>query len=105
MEFVGYDGMLTRYRLDALFAAAERYLKPMTFDGIKEEWCGWRPMTPDGLPIIDRIPLLENVIIAAGHNMEGISMGPGTGRLISEIISNEKPHIDPAPYRIARFLS
>lgn len=104
MEFAGYDDTVTRYRLDALFAAAERYMKPTTFNDIEEEWCGWRPMTPDGLPIIDRIPWFENVIIAAGHNMEGISMGPGTGRLISEIISNEKPHIDPAPYSIARFL-
>ena len=104
MEFAGHDAILTRYRLDALFAAAQRYLKPTAFNGIKEEWCGWRPMTPDGLPIIDRAPSFKNVIIAAGHNMEGMSMGPGTGRLISEIICNEKPHIDPSPYRIARFL-
>jgi D-amino-acid dehydrogenase len=104
MEFAGYDAVLTRHRLDALFAAANRYMKPMALDAIKEEWCGWRPMTPDGLPIIDRLPLFENVIIAAGHNMEGISMGPGTGKLISEMASDEKPHIDPSPYRIARFL-
>jgi D-amino-acid dehydrogenase len=104
MEFAGYDTTLTRYRLDALFTAAKRYLKPITFDGIKEEWCGWRPMTPDGLPIIDRLPTFDNVMIATGHNMEGMTMAPGTGRLISEIISNEKPHIDPAPYCITRFL-
>ncbi|UCD32802.1 MAG: FAD-dependent oxidoreductase [Desulfobacterales bacterium] len=103
MEFAGYDAHLTRYRLDALFAAAKRYLHRKAFHEIEEEWCGWRPMTPDGLPIIDRSSRLKNVIIAAGHNMEGISMAPGTGKLVSEMVSGEPPHIDPSPYGIARF--
>jgi D-amino-acid dehydrogenase len=103
MEFAGYDALLNRHRLDALFAAAERYLRRMDLSGIEEEWCGWRPMTPDGLPIIDRSPRLKNVIIAAGHNMEGISMAPGTGKLVAEILSEDTPHIDPRPYRINRF--
>ncbi|MEE9496967.1 MAG: FAD-dependent oxidoreductase [Desulfobacterales bacterium] len=103
MEFAGYDALLNRHRLDALFAAAERYLRRMDLSGIEEEWCGWRPMTPDGLPIIDRSPRLKNVIIAAGHNMEGISMAPGTGKLVAEILSEDTPHIDPRPYRIDRF--
>jgi len=77
----------------------------MDLSGIEEEWCGWRPMTPDGLPIIDRLPPLKNVMIAAGHNMEGISMAPGTGKLVSEMVSGEPPHIDPSPYRITRFLT
>ncbi|TES91155.1 MAG: FAD-binding oxidoreductase, partial [Desulfobacteraceae bacterium] len=72
--------------------------------GIEEEWCGWRPMTPDGLPIIDRPSHLDNVMIAAGHNMEGMSMAPGTGKLVAEILSGDNPHIDPRPYRIDRFL-
>ena len=105
MEFTGYDESLNRRRLDALLQISKRYLRRMDLSGIEEEWCGWRPMTPDGLPIIDRLPHLKNVIIAAGHNKEGISMAPGTGKLISEMISGEKPHIDPSPYRIGRFSS
>jgi D-amino-acid dehydrogenase len=103
MEFTGYDESLNRHRLEALLQASKRYLKRMDLSGIEEEWCGWRPMTPDGLPIIDRLSHLDNVMIAAGHNMEGMSMAPGTGKLVAEILSGDNPHIDPRPYRIDRF--
>lgn len=103
LEFAGYDESLNRHRLDALLQALKRYLRQMDLTGIEEEWCGWRPMTPDGLPIIDRLPHLNNVIIAAGHNKEGMSMAPGTGKLVAEMISSEKPHLDLSPYRIDRF--
>jgi D-amino-acid dehydrogenase len=60
-------------------------------------------MTYDGLPIIDRSPLRENVLIAAGHNMLGLSMAPATGKLVAELLDGTPPHIDPAPYRAGRF--
>jgi len=103
MEFAGYDESLNRLRLDALIHAAQSYLRNMKFSGIQDEWYGWRPMTCDGLPIIDRSPRLENVMIAAGHNMLGLTMAPGTGKLVSEILSGEAPHVDPYPYRASRF--
>ncbi len=60
-------------------------------------------MTYDSLPIIDRSPALDNVIIAAGHNMLGLSMAPATGKLVAEMVNGATPHIDPAPYRVGRF--
>jgi len=60
-------------------------------------------MTYDGLPIIDRSPKYENVVIAAGHNMLGLSMAPATGKLVAELVEGASPHIDPAPYRAGRF--
>jgi D-amino-acid dehydrogenase len=59
-------------------------------------------MTPDSVPIIDRNPRLENVWLAAGHNMLGLSMSPGTGKLVAELMSNQEPHVDPFPYRMNR---
>ena len=103
MEFAGFDKSLNQVRLDALLHAAQGYLRDVKFAGIQDEWCGWRPMTCDGLPIIDRSPRLENVMIAAGHNMLGLTMAPGTGKLVSEILSGEAPHVDPYPYRVSRF--
>jgi glycine/D-amino acid oxidase-like deaminating enzyme len=47
---------------------------------------GWLPMTWDGLPIIDRSPALENVAIAAGHNMLGVSMAPATGMAMEPLL-------------------
>jgi D-amino-acid dehydrogenase len=68
-----------------------------------ERWFGWRPMTYDGLPIIGRSPELQNVVIAAGHNMLGLSMAPATGKLVAELLNEEPTHIDAKPYSPARF--
>jgi D-amino-acid dehydrogenase len=59
-------------------------------------------MTPDGLPLIGRVPELENVFLAAGHGMLGVSMSPATGKLVAELVTGEIPHIDPAPYAVPR---
>jgi D-amino-acid dehydrogenase len=60
-------------------------------------------MTFDGLPIIDFAPAAKNVLIAAGHNMLGLSMATATGKLVAELIGGKKAHIDPAPYSLGRF--
>ena len=60
-------------------------------------------MTYDGLPIIDRSPIMGNVVIAAGHNMLGLSMAPATGKLVAELAGGGTPHVDPTPYRAGRF--
>jgi len=103
MEFAGYDESLNRSRLAILTEAAKLYLKEPLAEPVEEEWWGWRPMTFDGLPVIDRSPAIGNVLIAAGHNMLGLSMAPATGKLVAEMISGAEPHIDPAPFLLARF--
>lgn len=103
MEFAGYDSKLNPRRLDLLRRGARHYLHEPYGEPVQEEWFGWRPMTYDGLPIIDRSPAFSNVWIAAGHNMLGLSMAPATGKLICELIYNEPPHLDPAPYAVTRF--
>ena len=103
MEFAGFDDRLNRPRIEALVRGARAYLDLEDWGRIEEEWCGWRPMTVDGLPVIDRLPGLKNVVVAAGHNMLGVTMAPATGRLVAEMITGRTPHIDPSPYRISRF--
>ncbi len=103
MEFAGYDSSMNPARLDLLLNAAKVYLRTPAAEPVEEKWWGWRPMTSDGLPIIDRSPAMGNVWIAAGHNMLGLSMATGTGKLVSELIRGVEPHIDPAPYRVSRF--
>jgi D-amino-acid dehydrogenase len=103
MEFAGYDATLNRRRLELLREGARHYLLEPYTDPVQEEWFGWRPMTPDSRPIIDRAPGLDNVWIAAGHNMLGVSMSPATGKLVAELLDARPPHIDPAPYAIHRF--
>ena len=103
MEFAGYDSTLHRSRLDLLKEGARAYLHEPYCDPVQEEWFGWRPMTYDGKPIIDRSPVMENVVVAAGHNMLGLSMSPGTGRLVAELLNGAPPHIDPQPFSLRRF--
>jgi len=104
MEFSGYDDSMNISRIRALLEGASDYLRDFKGLGLAEEWSGWRPMTIDGLPIIDRTPGLRNVMITAGHNMLGLTLGPVTGKLVAELLSGDPPHIDPAPYRLTRFL-
>jgi D-amino-acid dehydrogenase len=103
MEFAGYDATLDRRRLDYLRAGASHYLREPFREPVQEEWFGWRPMTYDGKPIIDRSPTLANVWMAAGHNMLGLSMAPATGKLVAELVGRRPPHLDPAPYALSRF--
>jgi D-amino-acid dehydrogenase len=103
MEFAGYDATLNPRRLALLRDGARPYLQESLAEPVQEEWFGWRPMTPDGLPVIDRSGAFANVLIAAGHNMLGLSMAPATGKLVAEMLGGESPHIDAAPYALARF--
>ena len=100
MEFAGYDDTLNRSRLSLLTDAAKLYLHDPVAEPVQEEWWGWRPMTPSGLPVIDRAPAAGNVLIAAGHNMLGLSMAPATGKLVAELLGGGKTHVDAAPYRL-----
>jgi D-amino-acid dehydrogenase len=103
MEFAGYDESLAAGKLEMLRRGASHYLREPLGQGEQEPWYGWRPMTPDSLPIIGRAPALENVFVAAGHNMLGVSMAPATGKLIAELIGARPPHLDPSPYATTRF--
>ncbi len=103
MEFAGYDESLRPERLELLKEGAAPYLKEPYCEPVLERWFGWRPMTYDSVPIIDRIPKHDNIMIAAGHNMLGLSMAPATGKLVTELIEGQSPHLDPQPYRITRF--
>ncbi len=103
MEFVGYNTSIHPRRLGLLRASAERYLHDPFCDPVEEEWFGWRPMTWDSKPIIDRSPALRNVWICAGHSMLGLSTATGSGRLLREMVLQEQPHLDPAHFSVARF--
>jgi D-amino-acid dehydrogenase len=103
MEFAGYDETIRPERLQLLKDGATGYLREPYCEPVLEEWFGWRPMTYDSVPIIGRSPKYDNVIIAAGHNMLGLSMAPATGKLVAELVAGTSPHIDPTPYRVTRF--
>ena len=103
MEFSGYNSKINYRRIEALKRGARRYLKEPGEIPMKEEWYGWRPMTPDGMPIIDRSPNYGNLIIATGHNMQGMGMSPITGALVKGLIAGDEAPFDMSFYSAARF--
>lgn len=67
-----------------------------------EFWCGLRPMTPDGTPIVGATPY-DNLFLATGHGTLGWTMAAGTGRVIADLLSGRKPEIDLAGLTLERY--
>ena len=65
-------------------------------------WCGLRPMTPDGTPLIGHTPV-QNLLLATGHGTLGWTMAAGTGRVIADIVSGKQPDIDISGLAMARY--
>jgi D-amino-acid dehydrogenase len=66
-------------------------------------WYGYRPCSADGLPYIGRIKKYPNVTVATGHSMLGLSLGAGSGKLVSEIVNNQATSMDIKPFLVERF--
>ena len=104
LELAGLDLSINTRRVEAIRRGVARYL---TLDPdaqpLVEVWRGLRPCTPDGLPIIGRSRRVENVIVAAGHCMLGMSQGPMTGKLVASLAAGRTPPLDISPLRVERF--
>jgi D-amino-acid dehydrogenase len=103
LEFAGYDSSLNPARLGALVRGAHRYLRFAPSARIQEQWFGWRPMTPDDLPILGRAPGWRNVSLATGHGMLGVSLAPVSALAIRELLAGREPPFDLEPFSPARF--
>ena len=102
LEMAGIDLSVNPRRVDAIANAAATYLnveKPAT----TEVWRGLRPCTPDGLPIIGRAKNYTNLILATGHAMIGMSTGPISGKLVSQIALGKQTEISISALRAERF--
>ncbi|TCC51274.1 FAD-binding oxidoreductase [Kribbella capetownensis] len=86
MELSGLNLRLDERRIRAIKAGARRYLADWPGDTVEDEWVGMRPLAADGLPILGRVPGFENVYLATGHSMSGITLAPATGLYMSELI-------------------
>jgi D-amino-acid dehydrogenase len=102
MEFSGYDLSIDRRRIDNLFELAKDYVDLEKPD-YEEPWAGLRPMTVDGLPILDWAVPFRNATIATGYSMLGMTVGPPAGEAMAEMImTGQRPALF-EPFRIDRF--
>lgn len=105
LELCGLDLSVDRRRVDAIVAAARRNLAGSGSRKVVEVWRGLRPCAPDGLPILGHAPGLDNVVLATGHAMMGLTLAPVTGRLVAELLAGKRPSHDLALLRPDRFRS
>jgi D-amino-acid dehydrogenase len=96
MEMSGLNEEINSRRVQGIIKAVPQYypaFKPEHFTGLKP-WRGLRPVSPDGLPYLGRTTRFQNVLVATGHAMLGLSLGPITGKLVAEVLSGDKPSVD-----------
>ena len=103
LELAGMDFSFNSRRIQAIQKSARTYLPGLAEAKVIEVWRGLRPCTPDGLPIISRSNTYTNLILAAGHAMLGMSLGPITGKLVSQLVGGEKTEVDVVPLSLDRF--
>ncbi len=103
LEMAGFDMRVNQKRVDASRRAMREYLTVGESLEELELWRGFRPMSPDDLPIIGRPRAYGNLVLATGHSMAGMTQGPITGRLVAQIITGQEPDLDLTPFSPDRF--
>jgi len=96
MEIAGINEQIRNKRVHGMRNSLEHYYPELEvqFPVQSDIKSGLRPCSPDGLPYIGRSKKIKNLIIATGHTMQGISQGPASGKLVSEIVSEKETSID-----------
>jgi D-amino-acid dehydrogenase len=103
LELAGLDLRVSRRRVDAIARAVRTYLPNLPSTPTLEIWRGLRPLSPDDLPMLGRPRGTSGLIVASGHGMHGIALGPITGELIAQLATGEQPSFDLAPFAPDRF--
>ncbi len=105
MEITSHKTPPRLNRVQGILDAVKRYYPEfdISFPAKEKIWYGYRPCSADGLPYIGRVKKLNNVVVATGHSMLGLSLGAGTGRLVDEIINNHPGSMDISPFAVERF--
>ena len=105
LELAGFDLSINKRRLLAILKTVRSYLPDIDTDALEliEIWRGLRPCSPDGLPYLGRPRRFDNVIVATGHGMKGISLAPITGKIVSQLVAGETPELDLSALSLERF--
>ncbi|WP_238846612.1 NAD(P)/FAD-dependent oxidoreductase [Nocardia arthritidis] len=103
LELTGMNGAAADRRVRAMLRTVRDYLPALEETRILETWSGFRPCTPDSLPLIGRAGDFGNLLVAAGHGHIGMGLAPAGGELVGQLLSGAQPVTDPIPLRPNRF--
>jgi D-amino-acid dehydrogenase len=102
VELAGLDAPPNYRRADKLLEQG-REMFPGLVGGEISRWMGHRPCLPDSMPVIGPSTRVKKTFFAFGHGHIGLTCAATTGRLIADLVTGQKPCVDPTPYRIDRF--
>jgi D-amino-acid dehydrogenase len=105
MEIGKVNDKVNMNRVEGIVEGVNKYFPNINLKmpEAKDIWYGFRPCTPDGLPYIGYSKKVPNLLIAGGHAMSGLSLGPATGKIVSELANGQKPSVKIDAFAIGRF--
>jgi D-amino-acid dehydrogenase len=103
MEFSGENRVLRPERLVQIERAARAAFPALGHEPVVSEWCGLRPVSADGLPIVGPVPGISGAWMATGHGMLGLTLGPVTGAWLADAVLGGTPHPHMLALSPARF--
>lgn len=103
MELSGINLKYRKNRVEAIWRNAHRYLRERVTGDRMRSWVGMRPMTPDGVPVLGRMPGSDNLYVATGHQMLGVTLAATTALAMAKLMNGEDPGFNLAPFDPLRF--
>ena len=95
-ELVGWDASLNRALCARMLRRASSFLPALARLKALRTWVGFRPATPDKLPLVG--PWEKGLWVAAGHEGLGVTAAPGTAQLVADLLLGRAPAIDASPF-------
>ncbi len=102
-EVAGYDKTVERDRAQSVLDAVRALFPALGEDLEPEFWCGLRPMTPDGVPVLGLAPGRDNLYLNTGHGTLGWTLAMGSAALLADLIAGRDPSVDPEKFSASRF--
>jgi glycine oxidase len=103
VEDIGFDKIVHPADIDRLRSLAATLLPVIANAQQLEAWCGLRPATADGLPVLGTLPGQPNHFIATGHYRNGILLAPATAQVMAQLVVGETCSTDLSPFSPGRF--
>jgi len=104
MELGPANDRIYENRVRGIVESIPKYYPELKVDYPSEKiWYGYRPCSPDGLPYLGRLKKFDNVLVAGGGGMMGLSLGPAYGKVVADLLAGQKIEAEIAGFRPDRF--
>jgi glycine oxidase len=105
LEEAGFDNATTAEAARELQEAAAGMMPLLGTLAVQGQWAGLRPGSPEGVPMIGRVPGVEGLWLNTGHFRNGVNLAPGSAELLEALLGGDAPPLDPGPYDPARHVA